>query len=147
MYVDSLLGLLYHPSRHPPPSSIQLVFVSSAFGQLGSFDTFSVQHLSLLSIQYQQPYFGSNYIALDIKPAPAGGLTEGAKAELRLKDKGIFELSGALEKSREMALYKKRDELLNQPELRGYKCSAIRVVATDTSKPCTPLLRITLIFG
>lgn len=77
-----------------------------------------MQHLSLLSIQYQQPYFGSNYIALDIKPAPGGGLTEGAKAELRLKDKGIFELSGVLEKSREMALYKKRDEMLNQPELR-----------------------------
>jgi len=102
------------------PPLIQLVFVSSVFGQPGSFDTFSVQHLSALSIQYQQPYFGSNYIALDIKPAPGGGLTEGTKAELRLKDKGLFELSGALEKSREMALYKKRDEMLNQPDLREY---------------------------
>ena len=103
------------------PHLIQLVFVSSAFGQPGSFDTFSVQHLSVLSIQYQQPYFGSNYIALDIKPASGGGLTEGTKVELRLKDKGLFELSGALEKSREMALYKKRDEMLNQPALREYK--------------------------
>ena len=99
---------------------IQLVFVSSVFGEPDSFDTFSVQHLSVLSIQYQQPYFGSNYIALDIKPASGGGLTEGTKAELRLKDKGLFELSGALEKSREMALYKKRDEMLNQPDLRKY---------------------------
>jgi hypothetical protein len=99
---------------------IQLVFVSSVFGQPGSFDTFSVQHLSTLSIQYQQPYFGSNYIALDIKPASGGGLTEGTKAELRLKDKGLFELSGTLEKSRERALYKKRDEMLNQPDLREY---------------------------
>ena len=80
-----------------------------------------MQHLSVLSIQYQQPYFGSNLIALDIKPAPGGGLTEGTTAELRLKDKGLFELSGALEKSREMALYKKRDEMLNQPALREYK--------------------------
>lgn len=111
------------------PRPIQLVFVSSAFGQPGSLDTFSVQLLSLLSIQYQQPYFGSNHIALDIKPAPGGGLTEGAKAELRLRDKGIFELSGVLEKSREKALYKKRDEMLNQPELREYiyllSCSLI----------------------
>jgi len=101
----------------------RLVFVSSAFGQPGSFDTFSVQHLSVLSIQYQQPYFGSNYIALDIKPASGGGLTEGTKVELRLKDKGLFELSGALEKSREMALYKKRDEMLNQPDLPLYTSS------------------------
>ena len=102
-------------------SLIQLVFVSSAFGQPSSFDTFSVQLLGILSIQYQQPYFGSNYLALDIKPAPGGGLTEGAKAELRLKDKGVFELSGTLEKSRERAHYKKRDEMLNPPELREYK--------------------------
>jgi len=77
--------------------------------------------LSLLAIQYQQPYFGSNYIALDIKPAPGGGLTEGAVAELRLKDKGIFELSGVLEKSRERAHYKKRDEMLSESELRECK--------------------------
>jgi hypothetical protein len=97
-----------------------LVFVSSTFGQPGSFDTFSVQLLSLLAIQYKQPHFASNYIALDIKPAPGGGLTEGAMAELRLKDRGVFELSGTLEKSREKALYKKRDEMLNQPALREY---------------------------
>lgn len=113
--------LLTIPHSHSYHPSIQLVFVSSAFGQAGSFDTFSVQLLSLLSIQYQQPYFGSNYLALDIKPSPGGGLTEGAKAELRLKDKGLFELSGTLEKSRERALYKKRDEMLNQPQLREYK--------------------------
>jgi WW domain-binding protein 2 len=101
-----------------------LVFVSSAFGQPGSFDTFSVQLLSLLSIQYQQPYFASNYIALDVKPAPGGGLTEGAKAELRLKDKGIFELFATLEKSREHAFYKQRDEMLNVSELREYKDSS-----------------------
>jgi len=47
-------------------------------------------------------------------------LTEGAKAELRLKDKGIFELSATLEKSRERAFYKQRDEMLNVSELPVY---------------------------
>lgn len=51
-------------------------------------------------MQYTQPFFGGNYIALDIKPAEGGGLTEGAKGEIRFKDKGIFEFLGTLEKVR-----------------------------------------------
>lgn len=57
-------------------------------------------------------------MAIDIKPTPGGGLTEGSKAEIRLKDKGLFEFVGSLEKTRERAIYMRRSSCDEEEGLR-----------------------------
>lgn len=56
-----------------------------------------------------QPTFAANYLAIDVKPSPGGGLSEGTKAEIRLKDQAMFGFVSTLEKLRERALYMKRE--------------------------------------
>lgn len=60
--------------------------------------------------------FGANYLAFEIKPSSEGGLTDGTKAEIRLKDKGIFEFVGTVEKTRERAIYMKRQKAEEEEE-------------------------------
>jgi len=43
-----------------------------------------------------------------VKPSPEGGLTEGTQAEVRFKDRAMFEFVSLLEKTRERAIYMKR---------------------------------------
>ena len=61
-----------------------------------------------------QPTFSANYLAIDIKPSPGGGLSEGTKAEIRFKDQGMFSFVSALEKSRERALFMKREAAMGE---------------------------------
>lgn len=71
-----------------------------------------------MSTSFEQPYFGSNYLSVDIKPSPDGGLTFGTKAEIRLKDRGIFEFVSVVEKTRERAIYMKRQAANDEDTLR-----------------------------
>lgn len=76
---------------------------------------------SILSTKFEQPYFGQNYLAFEIKPSADGGLTDGTAVEMRFKDRGMFEFVGTLEKTREKAIYMKRQALLEDEEgLRAY---------------------------
>ena len=49
---------------------------------------------------------------MELKPAPEGGLTEGTKAEIRFKNRGMFEFINVLDKSRERAVYRKRTAMM-----------------------------------
>ena len=71
-------------------------------------DSLSVPLSSILATNFEQPLFASNFLGFDIKPSANGGLTAGTKAELRLKDRGLFEFVSTLEKTREKAIYMKR---------------------------------------
>ena len=73
---------------------------------------------SLLSTRFVQPYLGANYLALDIRPTPQGGLHEGTQAEIRLKNQGLFEFVTTLEKTRERAMYMRRQSLEEDENLR-----------------------------
>ncbi|KAH8118794.1 hypothetical protein DFH11DRAFT_701018 [Phellopilus nigrolimitatus] len=84
----------------------RLIFVAPAFNSV--FDSLSVPLASILSTSFEQPLFGSNYLAFTIKPSPDGGLTIGTTVEIRLKDRGLFQFVSLLEKSRERAIYMKR---------------------------------------
>ena len=59
---------------------------------------------------------------LEIKPSAEGGLKEGTTAEIRLKDQGIFEFVESLEKTRQRALFMKRQKAHEEAEegLRGF---------------------------
>lgn len=71
---------------------------------------------ALLSTKFEQPYFGSNYLEVDIRPSRDGGLSDGTTAEIRFKDKGLFEFVSALEKTRERAVYMKRQSADDEDE-------------------------------
>lgn len=81
-------------------------------------DTLSIPLLSVLSTSFVQPTFSANYLAIDIKPSPGGGLTEGTKAEIRFKDQPMFGFVSALDKLREKALFMKRDYAFLGDDLR-----------------------------
>jgi len=99
----------------------RLIFVAPATN--ASFESLSVPLLSIMSTSFEQPYFGSNYLSVDIKPSPDGGLTFGTKAEIRLKDRGIFEFVSVVEKTRERAIYMKRQAANDEDTLPVYEAS------------------------
>ncbi|KAN0126563.1 hypothetical protein V8E52_000203 [Russula decolorans] len=86
----------------------RLIFVSESDVGSTGFDTLNLPLPSILSTRFEQPYLGSNYLSIDIRPSPDGGLTSGTKSEIRLKDQGIFQFVSLLEKTRERAVYMKR---------------------------------------
>lgn len=45
---------------------------------------------------------------IEIKPTSGGGLTEGTKVEVRFKNEAIFPFIGLLQKTREKAIYMRR---------------------------------------
>jgi hypothetical protein len=77
---------------------------------------------SILSTKFEQPTFGANYFTFDIKPMPDGGLTSGTTAEVRFKDQAMFQFVAILEKTRERAIYMKRQEVENEEGLRAFTC-------------------------
>jgi len=91
----------------------RLIFVAP---NKGGLESLSVPLLSILSTAFEQPMFGANYLAFEIRPSPEGGLTDGTMAEIRLKDKGIFEFVGVVEKTRERAIYMKRQKAEEEEE-------------------------------
>jgi len=98
----------------------RLVFVSDVPSEKGSFESLSVTLTSILSTKFEQPYLGSNYLVIDVHPAPEGGLTEGTKVEIRFKNKGLFEFASALDKTRERAVYMKRQSADEEEGLPSY---------------------------
>ncbi|KAF8524588.1 hypothetical protein BU17DRAFT_74712 [Hysterangium stoloniferum] len=111
----------------------RLIFVRGLGTGHSPLDTLSIPLASLLSTSFQQPTFSANYLLVDIKPSLGGGLTEGAKAEIRLKDQGMFGFVSALEKMRERALFMKRESAL-EDELPLYTSPS-----TVASSSATPL--------
>ena len=75
---------------------------------------------AILSTKFEQPYFGANYLVLDIKPSLGGGLTEGTSIEIRFYDRGLFEFVSVLEKTRERVVYMRRQAMEEDENLREY---------------------------
>ncbi|KAL5527864.1 hypothetical protein ACEPAG_6665 [Sanghuangporus baumii] len=105
-----------------------------------TFETLTVPLSNILSTSFQQPVFGSNYLELEIRPSPDGGLVPGTRAEIRLKDRGLFQFVSVLEKSRERAIYMKRQTESEADTLPLYETrSADRTPEPSSSRaPPTP---------
>ncbi|KAJ3991209.1 hypothetical protein F5050DRAFT_1270427 [Lentinula boryana] len=89
-----------------------------------SFDSLTVPLPSILSTRFEQPIFGSNYLSFEIKPSPGGGLTEGTSVELRFKNQAMFEFIALLEKTRERAIYMKKQIAQEEEGLPSYTSPA-----------------------
>ncbi|KAJ7499400.1 hypothetical protein FB451DRAFT_1205311 [Mycena latifolia] len=89
-----------------------------------ALESLSVPLPSILSTKFEQPTFGSNYFTFEIRPAPEGGLTVGTTAEVRFKDRAMFEFVATLEKTRERAIYMKRQVVENEEGLPVYTSPA-----------------------
>jgi len=73
------------------------------------YTSLSIPLANVISSSFQQPIFGANHIVMQIAPSSGGGLTQGTKAEVRFKDRGVFEFVKVLEAARERAIAKERD--------------------------------------
>ncbi|KAJ7585825.1 hypothetical protein C8J56DRAFT_939643 [Mycena floridula] len=74
-----------------------------------TFESITVPLHSILATRFEQPTFGANYLAFDVKPSGEGsGLSDGTTIEVRFKDRAMFEFVALLEKTRERAIYMKR---------------------------------------
>ncbi|KDQ64113.1 hypothetical protein JAAARDRAFT_27738 [Jaapia argillacea MUCL 33604] len=98
----------------------RLIFVANIQSPKPPFESFSVLLPSIQSTKFEQPYFGANFLTLEVKPASDGGLTEGTKVEIRLRDQGLFGFASLLEKARERAIYMKRSQLAEEDNLPQY---------------------------
>ncbi|KAF7331664.1 hypothetical protein MKEN_00046100 [Mycena kentingensis (nom. inval.)] len=105
-----------------------------------TFESLSVPLPSILTSNFHQPTFGSNYLSFELKPAPDGGLTVGTSAEIRFQNAPMFSFVAILEKTRERAIYMKRQEaenveglpLYTAPDEGGSTSSAgVRTVPAD----------------
>jgi hypothetical protein len=98
--------------------NLQFLFVSDS----KTFESLSVPLHAILSTRFEQPTFGTNFLSFEVKPAPNGGLTEGTKVEVRFKDRAMFEFVSLLEKSRERAIYMRREVMEHDDDdgLRAY---------------------------
>lgn len=79
--------------------------------QNSSFDSLTVPLHAILSTRFAQPTFGPNYFAFEVKPSGPvadSGLSPGTQVEVRFKDRAMFEFVALLEKTRERAIYMKR---------------------------------------
>ncbi|PSR77272.1 hypothetical protein PHLCEN_2v7965 [Hermanssonia centrifuga] len=114
----------------------RLIFVANVPAKgTASFESTSIPLTAILSTKFEQPFFGQNYLAVDIKPAAEGGLTEGTKVEVRLFDKGLFEFVSILEKTRERAIYMKRQMADEEEGLPGYTSPATGPSGPSGSTP------------
>ncbi|TEB32199.1 hypothetical protein FA13DRAFT_1662976 [Coprinellus micaceus] len=89
-----------------------------------SFESLSVQLHAILSTGFHQPTFGSNYLTLELKPSPEGNLTDGTSVEIRFKDRAMFEFVSLLEKTRERAIYMRRQMAEDEEGLPLYTMPA-----------------------
>ncbi|KAG6854438.1 hypothetical protein C0991_006517 [Blastosporella zonata] len=116
----------------------RLIFASDAAS--ASFESLSVPLHAILSTRFEQPTFSGNFLSFEIKPSPEGGLTIGTKAELRFKDRAMFEFVSLLEKTRERAIYMKRQSAEEEDGLPTYttpgESSTVSLsMATPTENP------------
>jgi len=110
----------------------RLIFLPHKASTKLSFESLSVQLHAILSTKFVQPMFGANHLTMELKPAPDGGLTDGAKVEIRFKDKPMFEFISVLEKSRERAVYQKRAAML-EDDLPMYSTPSESTNAVNTA--------------
>lgn len=89
-------------------------------GPKATLDSLSIPLQNLIASKFEQPFFGANYLALDVKPNADGGLSEGTKVEVRFTDKGIFEFASLLDKTRERVIYMKRQQADEEDSLPTY---------------------------
>ncbi|KAH6908093.1 hypothetical protein BKA70DRAFT_1280666 [Coprinopsis sp. MPI-PUGE-AT-0042] len=89
-----------------------------------SFESLSVPLHAILSTGFHQPTFGSNYLTFELKPSPDGNLTEGTSVEIRFKDRAMFEFASLLEKTREKAIYMKKQAAEEEEGLPTYTLPA-----------------------
>jgi len=108
----------------------RLIFTTPA-GTRSTFDSLSVPLHSILSTKFEQPTFGVNFLTFEIKPSPEGGLTDGTKAELRFRDRAMFEFVSILEKTREKAIYMKRQAVVEDEEGLPSYTSPAETVSTS----------------
>lgn len=73
---------------------------------------------SILSSKFEQPVFGANYLVIGVKPTPEGGLADGTTLEIRIVDTGMFRFVSILEKTREKAIFMKRQLVEDEENLR-----------------------------
>ncbi|KAG0709920.1 hypothetical protein DFH29DRAFT_886512 [Suillus ampliporus] len=100
-----------------PPSGTALIFTTPKEGKIKpSFESLSIPLDAVLSSKFEQPYFGANYLVLDIRPSPGGGLTDGTNVEIRFYDRGLFEFVSFLEKTRERVLYMRRQAAMEDDD-------------------------------
>ncbi|KAJ7666535.1 hypothetical protein B0H17DRAFT_1089597 [Mycena rosella] len=90
----------------------RFIFTSAAANP--ALDSLSVPLPAILSTRFEQPTFGSNYFTFEIGAAVGGGLTPGTTAEVRFKDRAMFSFVATLEKTRERAIYMKRQKAENE---------------------------------
>jgi len=98
----------------------QFIFVSAPGSD---FDSLTIPLPSILSTNFHQPTFSSNYLSFEIKPSgplEQSKLPEGVTAELRFKDKPMFEFVAILDKTRERAIYMKRQKVEDDEGLRAF---------------------------
>lgn len=118
------------PSLHLEASYIemdmfQLIFITPKDGKMTpSFESLSVPLDAILSSKFEQPYFGANYLVLDVRPSTGGGLTDGTSIEIRFFDRGLFEFVSVLEKTRERVIYMRRQAMEDDENLREYLSKA-----------------------
>ncbi|KAG0709923.1 hypothetical protein DFH29DRAFT_886526 [Suillus ampliporus] len=104
----------------------RLIFTTPKEGKIKpSFESLSIPLDAVLSSKFEQPYFGANYLVLDIRPSPGGGLTDGTNVEIRFYDRGLFEFVSFLEKTRERVLYMRRQAAMDDDDnLPAYTSSS-----------------------
>lgn len=83
-----------------------------------SFNSLTIPLPSILSSKFEQPIFAANYLAIGVKPTPEGGLTDGTMLEIRLVNTGMFRFVSVLEKTRERAIFMKRQSVEDEEHLR-----------------------------
>ncbi|KAJ4479080.1 hypothetical protein J3R30DRAFT_3473937 [Lentinula aciculospora] len=102
-------------------TDLRFLFTSSPDS---SFDSLTIPLPSILSTRFEQPTFGANYLSFEIKPSSGGGLTDGASVELRFKNQAMYQFVALLEKTRERAIYMKRQIAQEDEGLPSYTSPA-----------------------
>ena len=84
-----------------------------------SFRSLTIPLPSILSSKFEQPVFGANYLTIGVKPTPGGDLTDGTTLEIRFLNTGMFRFVNILEKTRERAIFMKRQLVEDEEHLRS----------------------------
>ena len=91
-------------------TDMRLIFASMPDVKSPVVESLSIPLPFILSSKFEQPTFGANYLELEIRPSDGGGLTNGTTARITFQDRGLFEFVAALGKTRERAIYMRRQE-------------------------------------
>ncbi|VDB89992.1 unnamed protein product [Peniophora sp. CBMAI 1063] len=108
----------------------RLVFVSKNLSTTAPLQSLSIPLTSILATKFEQPMLGANYLSIDVRPSPEGGLSDGTRLELRSKGGPLFQFVSVLEKTRERAIYMKRQMQEEQESLPAYASPSTLGVAS-----------------